>query len=256
VSPPAAPAPPRPLRDRPPRERRRNTWLALECILIFFIGPALFTRFAPLGWLFPALWACAAVCFVILIFDRDFRTSDLLNPRGVLAPAVWKPVLLRFAILAPLITLAFALVDRFYYTDEHALFALPRRAPGFWAIIMVAYPVFSVYPQELIWRSFFYRRYDDLFAPDITNGGGGGDSGARRGERRLLIASSLAFAWAHLMFPSPWVAMSMTFVGGLLFAGTYQKSRSLLAAALEHALYGCLIFTIGMGRFFYSGGGG
>lgn len=233
-----APAAPR----RSARERRRNAWLLVECVLLFFVGPALFTRLAPLGWLFPGLWALAAGCLVILIFDRDFRRADLLHPRGV--RLVWKPVLIRFAILAAGITLAFALVDRFYYTEEHALFALPRRAPGFWLVIMFAYPIFSVYPQELIWRSFFFRRYDEIFPA------------RRRGPSPLLIVSSLAFAWAHLMFPSPWVAMSMTFVGGLLFASTYRKSRSLLAAALEHALYGCLIFTIGMGRFFYSGGGG
>ncbi len=221
-------------------ERRRNVWLLIECVLIFFIGPAVFFAFAPVGWLFPTLWALAAVCFVILIFDRDFRKADLLNPRGLIAGGVWKRILIRFAILATGITVAFGLVDHFYYTDEQALFGLPRRAPAFWALIMVAYPIFSVYPQELIYRSFFYRRYDEIFPKPA----------------QLLIISSLAFAWAHLMFPSPWVAMSMTFVGGLLFASTYQQSRSLLAAALEHALYGCLIFTIGMGRFFYSGGGG
>lgn len=221
-------------------ERRRNAWLLVECTLIFFAGPAAFAAFAPGGWLFPTLWALAAVCFVILIFDRDFRKADLLNPRGVIAGGTWKRILIRFAILAPGITAAFALVDHFFYTEELALFALPRERPKLWAAIMVLYPVFSVYPQELIWRSFFYRRYDEVFPAD--KGG-------------LLIVSSLAFAWAHLMFPSPWVAMTMTFVGGLLFASTYQRSRSLLAAALEHALYGCLIFTIGMGRFFYSGGG-
>jgi membrane protease YdiL (CAAX protease family) len=45
----------------------------------------------------------------------------------------------------------------------------------------------------------------------------------------------------------------MTLVGGLLFAHTYWKTRSLLVSAIEHALYGCLLYTIGLGRFFYHG---
>lgn len=40
-----------------------------------------------------------------------------------------------------------------------------------------------------------------------------------------------------------WVALLLTFLGGLLFARTYQ-----------HTLYGWLLFTIDMGRFFYLAG--
>jgi hypothetical protein len=46
--------------------------------------------------------------------------------------------------------------------------------------------------------------------------------------------------------------------GGLFFARTYLRARSALASTLEHALpehtlYGCWIFTVGLGRHFYAG---
>jgi hypothetical protein len=41
--------------------------------------------------------------------------------------------------------------------------------------------------------------------------------------------------------------------GGLLFAVTYHRTASAFAAAVEHALYGCFLITLGLGRFVYSG---
>ena len=41
--------------------------------------------------------------------------------------------------------------------------------------------------------------------------------------------------------------------GGLFFADTYAKTRSLAAVYFEHALYGCYLFTIGLGFYFYHG---
>ena len=47
--------------------------------------------------------------------------------------------------------------------------------------------------------------------------------------------------------------MLLSGVGGVLFARTYLTSGSLAMAALEHALYGNFIFTIGLGEFFFHG---
>jgi hypothetical protein len=43
----------------------------------------------------------------------------------------------------------------------------------------------------------------------------------------------------------------LTLAGGWLFARRYQRTRSLLAASVEHALYGVLAFTVGLGTLFY-----
>jgi hypothetical protein len=45
----------------------------------------------------------------------------------------------------------------------------------------------------------------------------------------------------------------LTLIGGWFFAETYARTRSMRLVWLEHALYGCLVFTIGLGDYFYHG---
>jgi membrane protease YdiL (CAAX protease family) len=117
------------------------------------------------------------------------------------------------------------------------LFILVRERPQLWAAIMLFYPLLSVYPQEMLFRAFFFRRYGPLFGS----------------ERAAVVANALVFGWAHVFFPSPVIAVALTIVGGWLFAATYRRTGSLRLAWLEHALYGNLIFTVGLGEFFFSG---
>jgi uncharacterized protein len=102
---------------------------------------------------------------------------------------------------------------------------------------MVSYPVVSVYPQGLLYRTWILHRYRSVFQPEGAS------------PALLLFASAAAFAATHLLFHS-WIAVAATFPGGVLFARRYFNSRSLLVSSLEHALYGCLLFTIGLGQFF------
>ncbi len=101
---------------------------------------------------------------------------------------------------------------------------------------MLLYPLLSVWPQEVIYRRFLRRRYAPLF-------------GAGTG---FIIASALAFGFAHILFLN-WVAVALTLAGGALFARSYVGHGSLFLACFEHSLYGCLIFTIGLGNFFFTG---
>jgi len=113
---------------------------------------------------------------------------------------------------------------------------LPRRHAVRWLILMVAYPVLSVYPQELIFRSFLFRRYGVLFPRPWM----------------LIAASATVFGLAHLPFWNA-PALVMSTLGGVLFARTYHRTRSLLVTAVEHALYGCLIISVGFGHYFWHG---
>ncbi len=57
-----------------------------------------------------------------------------------------------------------------------------RQHPGFWTVVMVAYPVLSVYPQGILYRAFFFERYAGLFP----------------GKWAMIVASAAAFAFfAH-----------------------------------------------------------
>jgi uncharacterized protein len=99
---------------------------------------------------------------------------------------------------------------------------------------MVLYPTLSVYPQGIVYRVFMFERYRALF-------------GASWG---IVVASAAAFVFVHIVFRNP-LALVLTFLGGVLFGLRYWQTGSLFVSSFEHALYGCAIFTIGIGRSFY-----
>lgn len=207
----------------------RKPRLKIELCVLFVVGPLAFWRLASSqGWLFPALWVWGLASLALLLRDPHFNRRQLWNAQALRREL--RPMLIRFAILGALVVAAVALLapDR--------LWSLPRHNPRLWAMIMLGYPLASVYPQEVIFRAFFFRRYATLF----------------RTPTAMIAASAAAFAFVHIIFGN-WIAIAMTAVGGLLFSITYTRSRSVLAASVEHALYGCLVFTVGIGSFFYDG---
>jgi membrane protease YdiL (CAAX protease family) len=68
----------------------------------------------------------------------------------------------------------------------------------------------------------------------------------------MILASACAFAFLHIIFRN-WLAVALTFGGGLLFAARYAETGSLATSSFEHALYGCWLFTVGLGQYFYHG---
>jgi uncharacterized protein len=174
------------------------------------------------GILFLALWLGAVIAWL-----GTRRREPAPRPRFARELG---GVLLRFAVLAPLVTVATWLV----FPD--LFLSLPRERPVFWAVILVLYPLLSVWPQEMLYRSLLFHRYARILPTD--------------GMR--IAASAITFGFAHVIFLN-WIAIVMTAAGGLLFARDYARHRSLRVTCVEHSLYGCLIFTVGLGRFFYTG---
>ena len=121
-------------------------------------------------------------------------------------------------------------------TRPELLLGFPRTEPIIWALVMALYPILSVYPQELIFRAFLFHRYAPLFGNGIG----------------LVAASAAAFGFVHIAFGN-WIAVALSLAGGAIFATRFQRTRSLFTASVEHALYGMLIFTVGLGEFFYHG---
>lgn len=200
-----------------------------EMLLIFVAGPILLVKVGKPALLFPAIWTLAGLSLALLLLDKTFDRRRLWNAR--LVKLELPRIALRFAVCAPLLTVALLLLD------PDRLLQLPRRNPTLWAIIMIAYPVLSVYPQELAFRALFMHRYAPLFQQEWV----------------LLAAGAALFGFAHIVMPSWWWSVGFSVIGGAFFGLTYRRSGSLLAACLEHALYGCFLFTIGWGWYFYSG---
>ena len=211
------------------RASRSRLWLRIELAAIFFGIPTavLVGRLSGVKLpLVPTLLVVCAGIVATLARDPHFDRRVLATLRGLRHEG--RRVLLFFAVAAAglLTYTAWALPDR--------LLDLPREKPWLWAMVMVLYPLLSVLPQELIYRVFFFHRY----------------SRAVGSPRVLLAISALAFGYVHVLYGA-WISVLLTLVGGLLFGLTYLRTRSIWLVSLEHALYGCFLFTVGLGHFFY-----
>jgi membrane protease YdiL (CAAX protease family) len=214
------------------RSRHSRLFLLSEFLLLFLGIPlALFfglaTRLPPL----PILWAVATYALVVLLRDPAFDCRQLWN----IAPLRQQlpQILALFLAAAAIVTI----LVRQYAPDLFLVLTHPRT----WALILVAYPLFSVYPQALLYRAFFFHRYRPLLDPVL-------DPLTR--SSLMILVSAATFALMHILFHN-WIALALTFPGGILFALRYANTRSLAVSSLEHALYGCFLFTIGLGQYFY-----
>ncbi|HEY8372133.1 MAG TPA: CPBP family intramembrane glutamic endopeptidase [Pseudonocardiaceae bacterium] len=208
--------------------RDRRARLLAEFLLVFFGVVGVYQLAGSPGNPIPPLllFALGSVWYLRRQPDFDRRAFGRLGGlRGQLPAMLGLWVL---AVVVAVVALAVISPDR--------LFQLPRERPLVWAMVTVFYPLFSVYPQELVFRGFLFHRY----APVFGTGTG------------IRLASAAAFGFVHIIYGNL-LAVVLSTVGGWLFATRYQRSRSLLVASLEHALYGLLVFTVGLGEFFYHG---
>jgi hypothetical protein len=175
------------------------------------------------------LWLFAALCMVVLFFDRQFKFSHLWRVNS------WKDlkkIVIQF-FLAAILLGSYVVVF-----EPDFLLNFPRYRPFIWAMVMLLYPIFSVFPQGLTHRAFLFHRYRSLFK-----------------GRWMILTSAAAFSFMHIVFKNP-LALLLTFAGGILFAKTYKDTDSLVISSIEHALYGNYVFTIGLGRYLYLGAAG
>jgi hypothetical protein len=176
----------------------------------------------------PVLWVAAHPAALCLVRRHGWGRRELFGFNLSRAQA---------ARMAVRLVLAAALLAGGILVAAPDLFLeLPRRDPRLWALIMVAYPVLSVYPQGVLYRGLYFARYASLF----------------RSERGRILAGAAVFSLAHLVFANVW-ALALTLAGGLLFCRTHRETGSMLASDLEHAVCGQLVFTCGWGRFLYHG---
>jgi len=161
------------------------------------------------------------ILFVLLRVQKNkFKIAKHLDWKSF-----YKRTLIQLVIIAILTTLYV------WYDDASNLYVVVLNKPLKWVAILFFYSVFSVYPQELIYRTFFFQRYQSLF----------------KNETLFILFNATLFSLAHLFFGNGLV-MILTFVGGLFFALTFKKTKSTLLVTIEHAIYGSWLFTVGMGE--------
>ncbi|WP_298903876.1 type II CAAX endopeptidase family protein [uncultured Psychroserpens sp.] len=199
-----------------------TTYKLSEFFVIFILIPVSFAIDYPV-WIKMVI-GCLGFLYVIFVLLKieklKFKMSPELN---------WTLFFKRTIIQLVLIAVLTALY--MWIVDPENLFVVVLNKPLLWLGILFIYSFFSVYPQELIYRTFFFKRYIKLFKSNTL----------------FLIVNAMLFSLAHIFFKNGLV-MLLTFIGGILFALTFQKTKSTLLVSIEHAIYGCWLFTVGMGE--------
>ncbi|WP_025743102.1 CPBP family intramembrane glutamic endopeptidase [Aquimarina pacifica] len=199
-----------------------NIYKGIELLLFFVLLPVSFLfDWHPAFKIAPTLLGFIYILFLLKkkgLLKFTFPDKNRWSP-------FWKEVLIKLAIIS-IITGGYV----FFVAPEN-LFSIVIKRPGLWVIILFVYTFLSVWPQELIYRTFFYERYESL----IYN------------KWLFIFINAILFSLAHLFLRS-FLVQVLTFVGGLLFAYTFKKTRSTTLVSIEHALYGNWLFTVGMGE--------
>ena len=205
----------------------KELFLVLEFLILFFIIPVLAAFVLPPSLLFPSLLLFTLLGILLLCITPEFRWKSLW---GNWVSINWR--LLGSFLLVGLLALSVLA----FWIDPGNIFYLPMDSPKLWIFIMIAYPIVSVVPQELIYRPLFFIRYKSILPTGQS----------------LVVVNAICFCLIHLFYWN-FVVLFITLLGGLIFSYIYHKNKNFLEVVLFHSVGGCIIFTTGLGRYFYSG---
>lgn len=202
-----------------------------ELLALFVLAPTSLWVARQHGWTVPVLPLLALLGALALLYLRRVAPERLRHAwrlprgRGELARIALQTVLVGVAIVVCVLWVA-----------PQWLLDLPTRQPARWVWLLALYPALSVVPQELVFRAFFFHRYEALL----------------RRPAGQIVVSALVFGLAHLFY-GHWLTVAFACAGGACFAWTFVRTGSLALVVLEHSGYGLLLFTLGLGRLFHTG---
>ncbi|WP_201746215.1 CPBP family intramembrane glutamic endopeptidase [Veronia nyctiphanis] len=200
-----------------------------EFFTVFFLLPVTAFHYREyLNFLLlPALCLVACVCLYLMVTDSRFKRFRLTNYEN-LGSLLWRSALL--FVLGGIVT---AVVVGFIL--DKPLFAMLLDDIYTWGLLIVLYPLFSVIPQELIFRTYLFHRFKHQMPNKTTR----------------IFVSAFVFALAHIVYAN-WVAILLSFIGGLMFAYTYSVTRSTLPV-LSNTVFGvsgCFLSLWPIPRYF------
>lgn len=201
----------------------KYTQLISELVILFVIIPLVLILNIPIYFKLSLPFLGLIYCTRLILKEKIISVADLYK---INSSNLWKPLFLKttFLIVGSILLM--------YLFNRDNLFIVVLEKPKLWLFICLFYTLFSVYPQEVLYRSFFFKRYASLF----------------KNTTILIFINALLFALAHTIFLNIYISI-LTFIGGLVFAATYHKSKSLLFTSVEHAIYGSWLFTLGIGEY-------
>jgi len=192
----------------------------IELFLLFVLLPCSFLLDYPAPIKVGLAIACFAYSIFVVVRDKPVKRQVLWS---LYTWDFWKMLIVRILVV---FIAAYALM---YFYKPDTIFVIFEDLKLFILIVLI-YSLLSVTVQEFAYRTFFFHRYRELFNNNTI----------------FLITNAFLFGLAHIMFENV-VVLLMTFVGGLFFAYTYDKTKSLLVVSIEHAIYGLWLFALGIG---------
>ena len=113
------------------------------------------------------------------------------------------------------------------FGDDFFLNDLDLKKYYFTSILLLFYLLFSVIPQEIIFRFLFFYKYKNYF-----------------NKFEILLVNSLVFSFCHLIYFDIYILL-FSFFGNLLFTFNYMQNKSLLVVIIEHFLLGQTLIILG-----------
>ena len=193
----------------------------LEFFFIFLILPSAIFFLDSSIIVFLTLYLVFTLSIVILYFDKSFSFTSLR-----------KKVDWEFIIIFSIIFLSLG----FFYVilvDKDLLFIFPKTNFELWLLVILIYPFLSVIPQEIVYRVFFFQRY-------FPN---------ERSFYFLTLLNMIVFSYGHIVFNNVH-AILITAIVSPVFTYAYLK-KSFFTCIILHALGGQIIFTLGLGKYFF-----
>ncbi|MCC8358631.1 CPBP family glutamic-type intramembrane protease [Salinimicrobium sediminilitoris] len=198
-------------------------FMVVEFIVFYIFFPFLVNAFLD-GWykIIPLVLIAVFFLFLLLLdpkFDRRVLTRFKKDYLG--------------KSVARMLIITVLLVWFTFWIFPELFFLYPVENFKSYAITFFLYPLASVFPQEIIYRVYYFHRYHKIVPEKYL----------------LMLSNAIVFGLTHFIYDN-WVAPIATFLAGWIFIHNYYKTRSLLNVSLEHYFYGLIMFTIGFGYFF------
>ncbi|MEM1277938.1 MAG: CPBP family glutamic-type intramembrane protease [Pseudomonadota bacterium] len=205
-----------------------SRWQLWVEFAVLYLGiPVLMLIYLGQYSLFTTVWLLAALSIFLLWRTPGFQISVLW--KGFRWRELW--ILVAFSLATVVCTFSTVLL----VVPERFL-ELPLNRTQLWMMIMLLYPILSAWPQEIIFRTLFFERYGVLFPSPAV----------------LIAVNAFVFGFGHLFFQNP-ITIIMTGAAGAVMGWAYYRTQSLWLAWALHSIGGMIVFTSGLGIFFYHG---
>lgn len=199
----------------------------IEFIILFFGLPVFFYF---VDFQFPVAILLPVFLFILIILHRtrSFIWKELIH---------WsiKKSIVKYQFYVVLLSCFTLLVAVVMFIPKE-LFNLPLQNTRMWVLLCLMYPMYSVFAQEVIFRTFIYHRYKNIFVKPYM----------------FIIASGVSFSFVHILYYS-FVSVFLTLLLGIYLAYIYRKTRSVLFTSILHSVLGNFAFTVGLGQYFFNG---